>query len=106
PKNHRVARSLQKSHFIGLWPPRVLLQSRRIPGSCELPKLLHRHHRSHRITHRLAPILNQFLRPEEQHVASSEYDVIPPLRRRNKTVKDPAGSLRPVEANLKAERFS
>ena len=37
-----------------------------------------------------APLLNPFFRPEEEHVASGENNVVPPLGRGNKAMKKPA----------------
>jgi hypothetical protein len=37
----------------------------------------------------LAPCLQDFFRPEKEHIVSGEDDVFPPLRGRNQTVEDP-----------------
>jgi hypothetical protein len=47
---------------------------------------------------RRAPLANSFFRPEEEHVASGENDIVPPLGRRDKAVEEPSGWLRALKA--------
>ena len=44
-----------------------------------------------------APRLHQFFRPEEEHGASGEDQVLPPVRRRHLAVEEPLAGLRPPE---------
>jgi len=53
-----------------------------------------------------APLPNSFFRPEEKHVASGENNVVPPLGRGNKAMKEPAARRRTFQANLQIERFT
>src|SRR5438046_6577278 len=45
----------------------------------EYPELTNCHERSQRIATQAAPLVNGFFRPEEKHVVSGKYYVIPPL---------------------------
>ena len=94
------------AHLARLRTPRILLQSGRIPDGRKRPELLYRYHRPHRITMRRAPIPDYFFRPEEEHVASGEYDVVPPLRSRDKAVKNPGRRFGLREAHCKAKWLS
>jgi hypothetical protein len=53
-----------------------------------------------------APLTKPFFRPEEKHIASGEYNVLPPLGRGNKAMKKPAAGRRTFEADLQGERFT
>jgi len=53
-----------------------------------------------------APLTNAFFRPEEKHVLSGENNVVPPLGRGNKTMKQPAAGRRTFQANFQMERFT
>jgi len=53
-----------------------------------------------------APLSNPFFRPEEKHVASGENNVVPPLGRWNKAMKEPTAGRRTVQANVQIERFA
>lgn len=75
-----------RAHLVRLRTPRILLQSGRIPGRCERPELVNPYEWPHRVSVLLAPLSNSLFRPEEEHVASGEDNVIPPLRRRNEAV--------------------
>lgn len=55
---------------------------------------------------RRAPFSNSFFRPEEEHVASGKDNVVPPLGRRNKAVKQPVRRLRALEAHIQVERLA
>jgi hypothetical protein len=54
---------------------------------------------------RRAPLANPFFRPEEEHIASGENDIVPPLCRRDKAVEEPSGRLRALEAHLEMKRL-
>src|SRR5215813_817754 len=87
------------AHLLRLRTPGILLQAARIPGCRQRPELLYRYQRPHRITLRRAPLPNPFFRPEEEHGASGEDDVIPPLRRRHQAVEKPRRRFGPFEAH-------
>jgi hypothetical protein len=53
-----------------------------------------------------APFPNPFFRPEEEHVVSGEDNVVPPLGRGNKAMKEPVAGRRTFQANLQIERFT
>src|SRR5882762_3126091 len=55
---------------------------------------------------RRAPRPNPFFRPEEEHGASREYDVVPPPGRRHETVEEPVGRLGPLETHLEMKRVT
>ena len=93
-------------HLLRLRTPRILLQARRIPGCRKGPELVYRYKRPYRIIMGLAPVPNELFRPEEEHVASGEYDVIPPLRGRNKAVKNPGRRFGPFDADFKTKWVS
>ena len=94
------------AHLVRLRPPRLLLQSGRIPSRRKHPELAYRYERPHRVIMSYAPITNQFFRPEEEHVGSREYDVVPPLRGRNKAMEKPGRRFGPVGAHCKTKRLS
>ena len=92
--------SENRAHFIRLRTPRTLVQSSRVPSRRERPELVNPYERSHRVSMRRAPLANSFFRPEEEHVASGENDILPPLGRWDQAVEEPRGGLRALKANL------
>ncbi len=52
---------------------------------------------------RFTPSANLLFRPEEEHVASREDDVVPPLGRRYETVEEPVGGLGTVESYVQVQ---
>jgi hypothetical protein len=55
---------------------------------------------------RRAPIANLFFRPEEEHVASGENDIVPPPRSRNNAVEEPVRRFRPLERHIQVIRLA
>ena len=84
-------------HLRGFRPARIGLKPRRVPRLREAPELVHPDERPHRDSLRLAPFPDSFFRPEEQHRASRENNVVPPVSRGNEAVEQPVGALRSVE---------
>jgi hypothetical protein len=68
--------------------------------------LVDAYERSHWVSVRRAPLANPFFRPEEEHVASGESDIVPPLCRRDKAVEKPGGGFGALDAYLKTKRLS
>src|SRR5689334_9938024 len=52
---------------------------------------------------RLAPLARPLFRPEEEHLASGEDDVVPPARRRDDAVEEPVARLGTVARDLQAK---
>ena len=69
------------------------------------PELGHIHYRSHRIRLLRAPLPHPIFRPEEEHVASGEDDVVPPVRRGHLAMEEPVGGRRAVEAHRELQRL-
>ena len=82
--------------------PAIGLNTKLSPAS----KVVYRYERPNRITMHRTPIPNQFFRPEEEHVASGEYDVVPPLRSWDKAVENPGRRFRFLEAHCKTKWIS
>ena len=53
-----------------------------------------------------APLTDPFFRPEEKHVVSGENNVVPPLGRGNKAMKQPAAGRGTFQTNLQIEQFT
>ncbi len=52
-----------------------------------------------------APAANHFFRPEEEHIASGEDDIVPPLRGWNEAMKKPIRSFGSFEAYCQMKRL-
>ena len=94
-----------RAHLLRRRAPRMLLQARCIPCAREGPELVHSNEWLHLVTIRRAPLTNPFFRPEEEHVASREHNIVPPLGRRNQAVEEPRGGPRTLEAYLEMKRL-
>ena len=67
------------SHLVRLRAAGIFLQTCSIPGGGKFPKLIEPDQGSDRMTLLSAPLLHLFFRPEEEHVLSSEDNVVPPF---------------------------
>src|SRR5439155_14048889 len=92
------------THLGRLRPARPRIEARSVPANRESPELLDRHKRPHRNALHLAPRAHHLLRPEEEHAASGEDDVVPPVRSRHSAVEDPVGALGARVSDLQTER--
>src|SRR5262249_8360079 len=88
---------------------RIRLQARPVPGHGKPPELGETYERAHRRPVGLAPLTHPLFRPEEEHAASREDDVVPPVRRGNGAVEEPAGpsldALWPFRPDGESERL-
>src|SRR4029079_12689085 len=74
-------------HLARVRPARLGAETVRIPGHGHLPELRQRRRGAPRVSGRRAPVAECLFRPEEEHEASSEHDVVPPLRGGNDAVE-------------------
>ena len=56
--------------------------------NCELPELLEIHQGPSRDIVRRAPPIDRLFRPEEEHRCSGKNEIVPPMRRRDREVRD------------------
>src|SRR5262249_2660229 len=68
------------AHLGGLRTPGIGLETSPVPGHRQPPELREAHERSDRRLVGLAPLAHPLFRPEEEHAASREDDVVPPVR--------------------------
>lgn len=94
------------THLLRLRTAGILLQPSRIPCRRKLPQLGNAHERSHRVSMCRTPLTHPFFRPEEEHLASSENDIVPPLRGWDETMEEPVGGFWSVEVHCESERLS
>src|SRR5262247_2416805 len=78
-------------HLPWLRPARVRLQARGVPGARQAPEPRDGHERTQRRGLVPAPGPHLFFRPEEEHPASGEDDVLPPPEGRDGAVEQPVG---------------
>jgi len=79
------------AHLTRLRSSRGRLQASCVPRRSKFPQLVHPDQGLHWIPLFLAPLTNLLFRPEEEHPASGEDDVIPPVCRRHHAVEQPIG---------------
>src|SRR6185369_14351093 len=80
-----------RPHLRRLRPARDRLEPGCIPGGRQTPELIQADEGADREPFLLAPLANPFFRPEEEHVASGEDDVVPPVRRGYGAMEEPVG---------------
>lgn len=91
------------THFFRLRTPGIRLQSGAIPGLRQSPQLIHAYDWPLNVSLRLAPLLHPYFRPEEEHLASGEYNIVPPVGRGNNAVKHPVRTCGTFEPHFQAQ---
>jgi len=81
-------RGEDRHHFIRRRPARFEGEPISVPMDGKLPELLEIDQRSPREFVSRAPKIDRFFRPEEEHRRSGENNVVPPMRGRNREVRD------------------
>src|SRR5262245_22696072 len=106
PERPGEAKALEdRAHLVGLRAARVDAQARGVPRGGEAPELRDRDERAHRRVLGATPRGDVLFRPEEEHSASGEDDVVPPPCRGNGAVEEPGARLRPLARHLEQERL-
>src|SRR5439155_23893939 len=107
PERARQAdRREQRFRLLQRMPPPIGFDLVLVPAVREPPRLLRRDRGTTRQLARLAPVLEMLFIPEEQHRASGEADVVPPVMRRNGEVNDTFAAYQPAVAHLERQRFA
>src|SRR5262245_58646794 len=72
----------------------------------QLPELLQTNERSSRYLLRLAPLIDGFFRPEEEHGRSGKNKIVPPMRRRDREMRDIRLPHRRTVFHFKSQRLA
>src|SRR5262249_30180167 len=92
----QTERVKDRYHFIGRRPTRFNGKPNRVPMNGELPQLLEIHEGPSRDIMRGAPLIDGLFRPEEEHRCSSENEIVPPMRCRDREMRDVRFQNRPA----------
>ena len=92
-------------HLGGLWSAGLDLEPRPVPLPRQDPELVHPDEGPQRMPSSRAPLPRAFFRPEEEHLASGEDDVLPPLCSRHQAVEQPPGGLGAAVGHREIERL-
>src|SRR5262245_7305846 len=93
-------------HFVGRRPTRFDSEPVRVPMNGELPQLLEIHEGPSRNVVRRAPLIDGLSRPEEEHRCSSETEIVPPMRRRAREMRDVRFQNRRAGFYFERQRFA
>src|SRR6266567_7215160 len=90
-------------HFVRRRTTGLRLQACAVPSDSKLPQLVHADSRSRVHLPGAAPCINEFLRPEEEHIASRKDQIVPPLGRGHEAMEKPGGRFRSVQSDVEVE---
>src|SRR5580765_2052068 len=105
PERPRQSRALEHGlSLVGCEAPPASLEASPMPRFRDRPHLLRREHGALPQTAPLTPSTHMLFRPEEEHRASREDDVLPPARGRDREVDDRVARREHTVANRESER--
>jgi hypothetical protein len=90
-------------HFVRSRTTGLPLQACAVPSDSKLPQLVHADNRSRAHLPGATPCINEFLRPEEEHIASRKDQIVPPLGRGHEAMEKPGGRFRSAQSDVELE---